>query len=284
MEPTALDIPSTPLMHLVAYLASVHLGLLFVGLFLLLLVAKEIGYAIGRHTLAARARRAMEAGADRQKDAVGLITGGMLALAAFLLALAVSMAQGRHDARRDAVRDEANAIGTAWLRADFAGEAAQSIRVLLRDYAAARLAAVVSPPAGDRLAAEVAQTNAVQGRIWALASPVARATHTPDATLLIGSLNQMFDLSLTSRRAFDDRVPIGVLRMLLWATLISMGVVGYNFALAGGRQAIFSALLMAFWSSTLVLIVDMNDPAKGSIRVDPAPLVWAIEGFGPPPR
>ncbi len=269
----------TPLMNLLAQLAAVHIGLLFAGLLVVLMAAKELGFAIGNRAVAGRG-----GDAGRQKDAVGLITGGMLALAAFILALAVSMAQGRLDSRRDVVRNEANALGTVWLRADFAGEAAVPIRALMREYAALRLAAVVAPPAPAAAAAEAQHTAAMQERIWALASPVARADHTPEVALLIESLNQMFDLSLTSRRAFSDRVPIGVLRMLLWATLISMGVIGYNFALTGGRQPIFSALLVAFWSSALVLIVDMNDPTKGSIGVDPAPLVWAIEGFGPPPR
>lgn len=274
-------------MDLLAWLGGLHLWLLFLGLLVLLLLAKEIGFAVGTRTLRARARRAALAGpagqqGGDQKDNIGLVTGGMLALVAFILALAMSMAQGRLDARRDVVRDEANAIGTVWLRADFAGQAAAPIRALLRDYAALRLETIESPPDPDDVAGELDRTNTMQGRIWALASAAARHDHTPETALLIESLNDMFDLSLTSRRAFTDRVPIGVLRMLLWTALISMGVVGYHFAQAGGRHLLFSGLLLAFWSGAMVLIVDMNNPTKGSIRVDPAPLVWTIQGFGPP--
>ena len=271
----------TPLMSLLADLASINLGLLLLALLALLVLAKEIGFAIGSRARRAGAARDAAGQADRQKEGVGLVTGGMLALVAFILALAMSMAQGRHDARRDVVRDEANAIGTVWLRADFAGPAAGPIRALMRDYAAARLEAVITPPGPGDVGAELARTNAMQGRIWALASTAARENHTPEAALLIASLNDMFDLSLTSRRAFTDRVPIGILRMLLWSALITMGVVGYNFGLAGARHLVFSGLLLVFWSGSMVLIVDLNNPTKGWIKVDPAPMVWTIEGFGP---
>jgi hypothetical protein len=271
------------LMGWLGWLAEIDFGLLLVALLLLLLAAKEIGYAIGRRAYASRERRRAAGEVLDQKEGVGLVTGGMLALMAFLLALSVSMAQGRYDSRREAVRNEANAIGTAWLRADFAGPAAPPMRAMLREYADHRLQAVRTPPRRDALAADVARTNDLQNRIWAIAADSAINRHTPEVALLIEAVNEMFDLSLTSRRAFTDRVPIGVLRMLLWATLISVGVIGYNFAMAGTRHFVFSALLLVFWSSSLVLIVDLNDPTKGAIAVDPAPLVWTIEGFGPAP-
>ena len=44
---------------------------------------------------------------------------------------------------------------------------------------------------------------------------------------------------------------------------------------------VFSGLLLVFWSGSMVLIVDLNNPTKGWIKVDPAPMVWTIEGFGP---
>jgi hypothetical protein len=271
------------LMDLLAALAEVHFGLLFAGLVLLLLAAKEVGYAVGRQAFARRERRLGDNQAVDPKEGVGLVTGGMLALMAFLLALSVSMAQGRYDSRREAVRNEANAIGTTWLRADFAGSAAPAMRALLREYAGHRLQAVQNPPARAALAADVTRTNDLQARIWAIASDSAVNRHTPEIALLVQAVNEMFDVSLTSRRAFTDRVPVGILRMLLWATLISVGVIGYNFAMAGTRHFVFSLLLLVFWSTSLVLIVDLNDPTKGTIHIDPAPLVWTIEGFGPPP-
>jgi hypothetical protein len=271
-----------PLMDLLGWLAEIHLGLLFAGLLVLLLLAKEIGYAIGRRTLARREARIAAGEAERRKEGVGMVTTGLLALVAFLLALAMSMAQSRHDARRDVVRQEANAIGTVWLRTDFAGDAAVTMRALLRDYAKVRLDSVTAPPGRGEFRRDYERTNDMQNRIWALASTAMRESRTPDTALLITALNEMIDVSLTSRRAFTDRVPIGVLRLLLWATLISIGAIGYNFALTGSRNTVFSVLLLVFWSSSLVLIVDMNNPVQGSIRVDPSPIAWTIQGFGPP--
>jgi hypothetical protein len=268
---------STPLI----LLAKIDLALLFAALLALLLLAAEIGYRVGLRT---RTRRAARAEAGGERESVGFVTAGMLGLLAFLLGVSLSMAQARYDARRDVVRDEANAIGTAWLRAGLAGEpAAGEIRGLLRDYAALRLQALGDPAASNAFVNDTSAANALQGRLWSTAEAAALAAPDPNKALLLAALNEMIDLSLTSRRAFTDEVPLGVLRMLLWATLISVGVVGFNFGLGGYRQPVVTTLLLVFWSSGVVLIVDLNDPLRGAVRVDPAPMVWTIEGFGPPP-
>lgn len=268
------------LTSLLARLAEIDLAMLFVAVLVLLLAAAEIGYRMG---LAARTRRAARGDGAAEKDSVGFVTAGMLGLLAFLLGVSLSMAQSRYDARRDVVRDEANAVGTVWLRASLAGEpVASELRGLVRDYAAFRLEALGDPAASRAFVQDTTAANALQARIWALAEAAALAAPDHNKALLLAALNDMIDLSLTSRRAFTDQVPIGVLRMLLWATLISVGVVGFNFGLGGYRQPVVTTLLLVFWSSGLVLIVDLNDPLRGAVRVDVAPMVWTIQGFGPP--
>src|SRR5450631_2014386 len=79
-------------------------------LFLLLLAATEIGMFTGRWV--AR-RRPID---EPEKTATGFVTAGMLGLLAFLLGVTLSIASSRYEARRQAVLDEANAIGTSWLR------------------------------------------------------------------------------------------------------------------------------------------------------------------------
>lgn len=272
------------LMHALDVLARVDVVLLFAGLLALLLLAAELGYRMGRRARARRAERAAAGEQAAEKDSVGFVTAGMLGLLAFLLGVSLSMAQTRYDARRDVVRDEANAIGTAWLRAPLAGEeAGEAIRPLLRQYAALRLAATRDLVDADAFMLHTNAANELQGRVWALAEARMLAAPDPAKALLLSSLNEMFDLALSSRRAFTDEVPLGVLRMLIWATLITVGVVGFNFGLAGYRQPVVTTLLLVFWSSGLVLIVDLNDPRRGVIQVDPAPLVWTVQGFGPPP-
>lgn len=271
------------LMEALGWLAGVHLALLLLGLLVLLLSAAELGYRLGNRSRLRRAARVAAGEQSAEKDSVGFVTAGMLGLLAFLLGVSLSMAQSRYDARRDVVRDEANAIGTVWLRTGFLPDAqAGKMRQHLREYAQLRLAAMRDPVDSLAFRAETDQANVLQNRIWAIAQAALLERPDPARAALVTALNDMIDLSLSTRRAYTDQVPIGVLRMLLWATIISVGVVGFNFGLGGYRQPVVTTLLLVFWSTGLVLIVDMNDPLRGSVVVDPAPLVWTIQGFGPP--
>src|SRR6476469_1194262 len=86
-------------------------GMLPLGAFLLalLLLANELGFRVGRWRAAVRLESA--------DSNIGMLPTGMLGLLAFTLALTISIAESRYEARRDLVVTEANAIGTAWLRA-----------------------------------------------------------------------------------------------------------------------------------------------------------------------
>ena len=97
--------------ELLALAADLSLALVGVILFLLMLAAKEIGLYFGQRV------HLREGAKETVRTGVGFITGGMLALMAFVLAISLSIADQRYEERRAVVLDEANAIGTAWLRA-----------------------------------------------------------------------------------------------------------------------------------------------------------------------
>src|SRR3712207_1874890 len=108
-------------------------GLLPLGALLLalLLASNEIGYRLGRRRAAQRT--------EAQETNMGMLTTGMLGLLAFTLGLTISIAESRYEARRDLVVTEANAIGTAWLRAGFVrGPEGAEIRRELEDYTRVR--------------------------------------------------------------------------------------------------------------------------------------------------
>lgn len=279
-----MDLSSAdPVILALAYLARTDLYLLFLGLLLLLVVVSEAGFRVGRRAQAGQQARIDAGTATSLKESVGFVTAGMLALVAFLLGVALSMGQTRFDDRRDMVRDEANAIGTTWMRATLLGEeTGATLRALLREYTELRIA-MVQEPARLNAPADVARVDALQSAMWALAARASLAKPDQNTALMDTSLSQLFDQSLSIRRAFHERVPISVLQMLLWATLIAIGVAGYNFGLGGSRQPLVALLLLVFWSSALVLIVDLNNPEHGAVQVSAAPLIWTLEGFGPAP-
>ena len=125
-------------MGYLAQLAAWSLLAFSVVLFLTQGVAREIGYWIGS--------RKRAAWGDREAEAVGLVVGGMLGLLGFVLALTPSFGSSRFEERRGRTLAEANAIGTAWLRAEAIGQSrGNEIARLLEDYARVRKEYVLAP-------------------------------------------------------------------------------------------------------------------------------------------
>lgn len=250
------------------------------GLFILLLplASLEFGVQFGKFV----ARR--HTPTDGEKSSVNFATAGMMGLLAFLLGVSLSMASERYQQRRDSVLAEANAIGTAWLRATVGttnteGEALQR---LLREYTEVRIAIVAGSSDPVKIDEGLLErSNRLQSEMWTIARGVAERAPTPISGLLLSSLNEMIDLSLTNRRNFNTHVPPYILRLLLTVSVFAVGAVGYGFGLVGSRQPGLSVLLLGVWTLAIVLIVDIDRPQTGEVRIDPGPLVWTLQGFGP---
>jgi hypothetical protein len=118
------------------------LGTFGLIVFALLAVMGEIGFRLGR-------MRGRAAGLIENQGGISAITSAMLALIVFSLALTMGFAENRYEARRQATLSEANAIGTARLRADLAGSSGQPIAALIEEYARARLSYVSATEADE---------------------------------------------------------------------------------------------------------------------------------------
>ena len=200
----------------------------------------------------------------------------MLGLLSFTLGLTIGYAQDRAESRRGLVVNEANAIGTAWLRAELIrSDQGPAIAKLIEEFAKVELAFTMAGPTEPE-AGLLAKREMLQGQIWHLEQGVARAEPTPVATALVTALNEMFDSALAQRFAFDSRVPPTLSWMLLGGALLAIGAMGYQFGLTGARHLLLVSLLLAMWTGAMVLIVDLDRPRLGAIRVDPGPLLWTI--------
>ncbi len=251
-------------------LAEAGLGVLGAVVLVLLVAAVETGFRVGLR----RQRRGAPPGAQA---AVGFVTTGMLGSFAFLLGIALSMASARYEQRRHAVLDEANAIGTAFLRAQaIGGPDAHSIAAALRAYVVLRHQAVAAGVA-ERHPARIA---ALQARMWAAAGRIARAAPTTISGLLLRSLNDAFDAQLVTRRDFTSHVPSYLLALLLGASLLAAGAMGYHFGLGGARDVVMTCLLLGLVTFSIVVVVDIDRPGAGGIRVSAAPLLWTAQGMG----
>ena len=158
------------------------------GVFLLFavvaLVAYEIGYRAGRWW--------QEKTPDEKEGPTGMLVGSIIALMAFLLAVTMGMASDRFDSRRALVLEEANAIGTTYLRAGYLPEPTSSeIRELLREYVPLR----VNTADRAQLLANFDRSAAILDELWGKTEEVARTTDRGDiVATFIESLNATIDL------------------------------------------------------------------------------------------
>lgn len=268
--------PFDILFEFVRDLSSGNLHIAGLLILLMLVLALEVGFQLGRFV------KRRHDPTEGEKSSVNFATAGLMGLLAFLLGVSLSMAADRYQQRRDSVLNEANAIGTSWLRAQIGtGAEAEPLQRLLRQYTEIRIEAVRGNH--DKAQADIinARTNALQTEMWKLIRAVAERNPTPISASLIASFNETFDLALTNRRNFGGHVPPYILRLLMVVSLVAVGSVGYGFGLVGSRQFGLSILLLVAWSMAIVLIIDIDRPQSGEVRIDASPLVWTLQGFGP---
>jgi hypothetical protein len=253
-------------------------NLFLIGLyvFLTLLVGTEVGYRLGYRIN----RKKDTALSEKQEKGVGIITSAILALVAFVMAISISMASGRFDTRRKLVLEEANAISTSYLRVQrMGGVRGEAIMRLLRDYTQLHIDLVAAREDQERLKTIYEEMAVIQQRIWSNASDVAALPPTPTTALLLGSLNQVFDLTTAQRWAFEVRVPLNVFKFLHVVSLLAVGIMGYYFSLSRHRYFVLSLLLLFAFTAAMLLIIDLDKPRGGDIQVEQSPLIWTLESM-----
>lgn len=249
---------------------------LFVGLMLAVqFLALWAGVRIGE-----RQARRIDAGDADTVEGIGVVVGGLLGLLAFTLSISIGIADKRYDDRRRAALDEANAIGTAWLRAHAVGHPrGVEVARLLEGYTADRIAWIQADRQSPELAASLDATGRAQTLIWGHAAAMAQERTDPVVVSLLASLNEVFDRTTEQRWAFRNQAPPELPVMLLGLTIVSVGAIGYQWGLRRRWHPVVAALLLLAWSGCLTMIVDLSNPRLGAARVDIAPYVWTQQGF-----
>lgn len=234
--------------------------------------AYECGYQLGR--------RRRQHGAGPESDGVGLFVGGLLGLLAFVLALTLSYGSARFGERRQGTLAEANAIGTAWLRAEAIGHPrGQAIASMLEDYAKLRKAYLEAPRNSSLLRDIDQQTSTLQTKIWGQVAGLVRERSDAVAASLMSAVNDTFDMSTAERFALESRFPPQLFWLLIGMAVIAMGTVGYQIGLKEYKVRALAALLAVVWTAVIVVILDMSAPRLGAIRTNVAVYDWTMQGF-----
>lgn len=235
--------------------------ILVAALFVGTLVLMEVGRRI---RLLQLARDRENAGAG-----VGVVEGALFALLGLLIAFTFSGAASRFDDRRHLVIEEANDIGTAWLRLDLLPPEAQpALRDLFRQYLDSRLATYRHGVNRATAQAELARTQQLQNEIWKQAVAASHEAGSPAAMLLLPALNAMIDITTTRTMATQIHPPPIVFAMLVALTLAGALFSGYGMAENQRRSWIHIVGFAAIMTLTVYVILDIEYPRVGLIRVD----------------
>ena len=250
-------------MQIYAPLDFLPLWGLFVATLLIVLLSIECGYRLGRY------RHKLS---EQEKESpVGAMSGASLGLLAFLLAFTFGLAATRFDTRRELVVDEANAVGTSWLRAGFLPEHRQEIRALLRQYVDVRLETVQS----EDIRKGIRRSEQLQNQLWAQTVDLAEKNPSSIVVgLFIQSLNEMIDLhGKRVATAFLSRIPAAIWATLYAVATLALAAMGYHGGLAGTRRSL-AILAVAFtFSAVMWLIADLDRPQEGTLKVSQQPLI-----------
>ena len=250
------------------FLYDVNSALIAVILFVSMAVAIEIGLHIGLKSK----RNANEA----SRTHINAIQGSILGILALLLGFTFSLSLQRFDSRSDAVVDEANAIGTAYLRAQLLPPALRDpAQAQMRAYVDVRVRAgevtLVDRAAQQALLAEAAR---MQSALWRYALQSAEAEMRPPMSVLfIEAVNAAFDSFGKRVAALDRHVPEVVLLLLYGTFLMAGAIVGFSAGVGGHRPSLASYIMVALIVVLVFIILDLDRPRRGLILVSQQPML-----------
>jgi MFS-type transporter involved in bile tolerance (Atg22 family) len=243
------------------------LWFVFLGTALLIVIAVEVGYRLG-----ANVRRRT----DKEKESsVSAVSGSVLALLAFMLAITFGVVADRYESRKSLVREQAITISTAFARTDVLSEPDRAnAKSLFRTYMTVLLAAA-DPDNSDQLPDLITQLNSINTQLWDMGMAQARTDpHSELFGLYLDSLNSVGDVqALRVAIAVQAKLPEGLWVALFVLVAMAMVAVGYQAAIAESRRT-WTVLLLAFSFATVIaLIAVLDNPERGYLPVSQQPLI-----------
>jgi hypothetical protein len=236
------------------------------GVFVAITVLLDVGYRLGR--------RHSESSAH---EGLGTIEAAVFGLLGLLLAFSIAGGASRLDLRRQLIVEEANAIGTAYLRLDLLAAADQpEMRRLFREYLDSRLRVYQKLPDLPAAEQEMEHAAGIQQKIWSGAVAASRTSNTSViAIVLLPALNQMTDITTSRSVALRTHLPSLILNLLIAVVLLSAFLAGYAMAKRGSRSWLHILVYALSITFTIYTVIDLDYPRSGLIRLEAADNVLA---------
>lgn len=235
-------------------------GALFLGMLLLQNAGRRLG------------RRQLERDPEGARKGLGAVEAAVFGLMGLLLAFTFSGAASRMEHRRDLIAQEANAIGTAYLRLDLLYPPAQGpLREAFRHYLDARLAYFQNPRGSAASKAGLERSVQLQQAIWSQAVAICQDEEkSHPAMLLVPALNDLIDITTTRAMAMNQHPPSIVYLMLGALMLVGALLAGHGMAESTLSSWPHTVGYAALFSLTMFVILNIEFPRMGLIRVDAA--------------
>lgn len=221
------------------------------------LLAVEVGIRIARQ----RKQRSKE----KTEAPPAPVVAATLGLLAFMLAFTFGIAASRFEERRQAVLSEANAISTAYLRAEMLpAPHAANVRNLLREYVAVR----IDGSDAAKITEAISKSEELHKRLWAEAVGAAQKEKNVFISAFMQSLTDVINLHEKRLMAgLFSRVPAAIWLGLYSLLVLALAVLGYYEGISGTRRSLAVIGLVLAFSAALVLITDLERPGQGILRV-----------------
>jgi hypothetical protein len=207
---------------------------------------------------------------EHQLRDFNVVQGAALTLLSLLIGFTFSMAITRYDQRKNYEEEEANAIGTEYVRADLLPtKDSARIRELLRNYLDQRVL-FYSTRDLQQLRQIAATTSQLQNELWSVIEASAENRPTAPVALAASGMNDVLNSQGYTQAAWWNRIPIAA-----WVLLIAIAI-GCNLLTGYGAYRtsirLFMVLPLAV-SVSFFLIADIDSPRGGVIRVQPRNLL-----------
>jgi hypothetical protein len=250
---------------LTKWLSSLSLTGLTLFMLATMLLAAFAGHSVHRWVR----RRAQADKEDHNQESY--LVGSMLGFLALLMAFSFSMALDRYEERRHLVIQEANAIGTAYLRAQLLDEPHRGrLSGLLIAYTDNRIA--LGTGNHRNLDRQLAINDKLLTDIWAAVTAARDSANLHGiTTAVLITFNEVIDLDTERKVARQVRVPTPVLLLLYWFLILTAAVVGY--VLDERRARLGAFVLFVLLSMYVSIIADLNRPGSGNIRESQDPML-----------
>jgi len=240
--------------------------LVALGLIAGVVAAHEIGFWLGSLS------RSTDEPFDRQ---VALVRTSTAALVAFLIGFAFSGAASRFIDRLDIIVKEANALGTAYLRADTIAEPQRvELKSALKEYTADRVT-LLSREGRDQIEHLLAKVSGLHKRMWGSAINATQG-NAPLMAVVLPPINEVIDLHSTHLAMARRHLPIPIMTVLLGTAAIGFGMIGFGNGRVDRRFSVLDSVYGVVLAVALWMTIDLDYPGIGIIEVSNLPVVETL--------